>query len=132
MFVRRATSCDPSLLLCIVGSEVRIQYCPARTGPLEGPIFPSEDRDFPYLASSQVKLTTVRQTCAKLGKSQGPQPTLSPFSSRMRAGQMLPLGLHPHMSACVLSPYQEYPLLFGKALSLLLSCTAPLRSVPQK
>ena len=61
--------------------------CPARTGSLEGPKFPSEDRDLPYLASFQVKIVIVRQNCAKLGKSQGSQPKFSPFSGRMRAGQ---------------------------------------------
>ena len=61
--------------------------CPARTGPLEGPNFSSEDGDLPCLASSLVKIAIVTQNCAKLGKYRGSEPEFSPFSSRMRAGQ---------------------------------------------
>ena len=63
--------------------------CPARTGPLEGPNFPSENRDLPYSAGFQVKIAIVRQSCAKLGQSQsqGSYPNSSPLSSRRRAGQ---------------------------------------------
>ena len=32
-----------------------------------------------------------RQNCAELGKSQGAQPKISPFSGRMRAGQTSPI-----------------------------------------
>ena len=64
--------------------------CPARTGPLEGPDSPSQDRDLPYLASFQVILAIVRQNCAKLGKPRGLQAKISPFSSHMRAGQTFP------------------------------------------
>ena len=59
---------------------------PARTGPLEGPNFPLEDRDLSYLASCPVEIAIVRRKCATLGKSQGSQPKLGPFS----AGQTLP------------------------------------------
>ena len=65
--------------------------CPACTGPLQGPNFPSEDRDLPYLASHPVRIAIVGQKCTKLGKSEGLQPEFSPFSSRTRAGQTLPL-----------------------------------------
>ena len=64
---------------------------PARTGPLEGPNFPSEDRDLPYWAGFQVKFAIGGRNCAKLGKSQGPQPKISPFGGRVRAGQTFPL-----------------------------------------
>ena len=53
----------------------------ACTEPLEGPTFPSEDRDLPSWASSQAKIAIVGQNCAKLGKS---QPKLSPFRSHAR------------------------------------------------
>ena len=51
--------------------------CPARTGPLEGPNFPSEKRDLPYWANCLVKIVIVRQNCAKLDKSQGSEPNLA-------------------------------------------------------
>ena len=73
-----------------LGLKQRGNVCPARTGPREGQPFPLEDRDLLCLASSQVKIATVRQKCAKLGKSQGSQPKFSPFSGRMRAGQTFP------------------------------------------
>ena len=74
-----ATSQLPTLAIHSEGTSA-----PARMGSLEGPNFPSEDRELPYLASFQVKMG---QNCAKLGKSQGSQPKLSPFSSCMRAGR---------------------------------------------
>ena len=80
-------------LLCFDWLGVSVlcgNVCPARTGPLEGPNFPLEDRDLPYLASCLVKIAIVRQKCAKLCKSQGSQPKLGPFSGRMRAGQTFP------------------------------------------
>ena len=55
-----------------------------------GQVFPSEDSDLPCLASSQVELAIVRQRCAKVGKSQGSQPKVSPSGSHMRAGQTFP------------------------------------------
>ena len=61
--------------------------CPLRAGPLEGPNFPSEDRDLPYSAIRLVKTAITRPNCAKLGKSQGSQPKLRPFSSHMRTGR---------------------------------------------
>ena len=61
--------------------------CPARTGLLEGPTFPSEDRDLPYLAGSQVRIAILRQNRAKSSKSQGSKLNFSPFSGRMRAGR---------------------------------------------
>ena len=64
--------------------------CPARTGPPDGPNFPSKDRFLPYLASCVVRIATVRQNWAKLGKSQGARPEFSPFRSPMRAGRTLP------------------------------------------
>ena len=50
--------------------------CPARTGSLEGPDFPSEGRYLPYLASFQVKIAIVRQNCAKLCKLRGSPPQI--------------------------------------------------------
>ena len=64
--------------------------CPACTGPLEGPNSPLEDRDSPYSASFQVKIATVSQNCATLGKSEDSEPEFSPFSSRTRAGRTFP------------------------------------------
>ena len=63
---------------------------PARTGPLEGSTFPSEDRRLPCLAGCRVRIAIVGPNCARLGTSQGSQPEFSPFSGRMRAGQMFP------------------------------------------
>ena len=68
----------------------RGNVCPARTGLAEAPTVPSEDRDVPYSASGQVRIAIRKQTCAKLGKSQGPQPEIGSFSSRLRTGQTSP------------------------------------------
>ena len=47
-----------------------------RTGPLEGPDFPLEDRAMPNVASCLVKIAIARQNCAELGSAHG-LPSLS-------------------------------------------------------
>ena len=46
-------------------------------GP-EGPNFPFEERNLPYLPSFVVKIAILRQRCAKLGKYQGQDLKFSP------------------------------------------------------
>ena len=64
--------------------------CPARTGPLEGPHFCSDDRNLPCLARFQVGIAIAGQNCATLGESQGSEPEFSPLGSRLRAGETFP------------------------------------------
>ena len=94
---KRRTNCETEMkIMELTSRNVNTDWnqcgniCPARTGPLEGPTFPSEDRDVPYLARCPVRIAPARPNCAKLGKSQGSQPEFSPSSSRMRAGQTFP------------------------------------------
>ena len=83
---------------------------PARTGPLEGPNSPSEDRDLPYLRQvSRSESRIVRQNRPKVGKPQGPRPRRSPFSSRMRAGQTSPLKGCPPGTGAVRTAQPSHP-----------------------
>ena len=88
---------------CAGCSPLRAFVCPARRGPLEGPNFPSEYRDLPYLAGIEVKIAIVKQNCAKLGKSQSLQPKIGPFSSRVRAGCAQGRRSHFDVRPCILA-----------------------------
>uniref|UniRef100_A0A7S1J3M8 Uncharacterized protein n=1 Tax=Eutreptiella gymnastica TaxID=73025 RepID=A0A7S1J3M8_9EUGL len=60
---------------------------PARSGPVKGSNLPLEARQLPRLATIVVKVPSPDKDGAQTGKSWCAQPTFSPCSNRMRAGQ---------------------------------------------
>ena len=55
------------------------KVCPARTGPLVGPNFPSEDGDVPKLAGFQVRIANRETTLRQLRQDSGPTTQIQPL-----------------------------------------------------